>query len=88
LFLCGNRKALPTLFQHGVGLLRGKIAMNKLGSLPVKTRVPLAAWVFAGFLTLLSIVSSLLHVVADPGRDLAASVSEQARETRHASVTW
>ena len=62
--------------------------MNKLGSLPVKTRVPLAAWALAGLLTLLSIVSSLVHVVADPGRDLAASASEQAREARHASVTW
>jgi hypothetical protein len=61
-----------------VGLLR-KIAMIKiLGSVPVKTRIPLTAWAFAGFLTLLSIVSSLVHVVADPG-DLAAGHESAAR---------
>ena len=59
-----------------------------LGSVPVKTRVPLTAWAFAGFLALLSIVSLLVHVVADPGRDLAVSTSEQAKEARHASVNW
>jgi hypothetical protein len=59
-----------------------------LGSVPVKTRVPLTAWAFAGFLALLSIVSSLVHVVADSGRDLAASTSEPATRARHASVSW
>jgi hypothetical protein len=58
-----------------------------LGSVPVKTRVPLTAWAFAGFLALLSIVSSLVHVVADPG-DLAASTSEPATSAGHASVSW
>ena len=62
--------------------------MNGLGSLPVKTRVPPAAWIFAGFLSLLSIASTLLHVGAEPRRDLAASASEQARESRLAGVTW
>jgi len=31
---------------------------------PVKTRLPLAAWAFAGLITLCSIVSSLVHGVA------------------------
>jgi hypothetical protein len=66
--------------------------MNKLGSLPVKTRVPLTVWAFAGLLTLLSMLSSLVHVVAGPDRDLWASASEQmttaAKEARHASVNW
>jgi hypothetical protein len=66
--------------------------MNKLGSLPVKTRVPLTVWAFAGLLTLFSIVSSLVHVVAGPDRDLSASASEQvpttAKAAHHASVNW
>ena len=59
-----------------------------LGSVPVKTRVPLAAWAFAGLLTLFSIASSLLHFVAGPA-DLSASALEQVTTpARHASMSW
>ena len=37
--------------------------MNKtIGSIPVKSRVPLAAWAFAGLLTLLSTLPSLVNL--------------------------
>jgi hypothetical protein len=65
--------------------------MNILGSLPVKTRVPLAAWAFAGLLTLLSISSSLVNIAAGPDRHLSASASKQVTTTakaEHASVNW
>ena len=39
--------------------------MMTMGGIPVKTRVPLAAWAFAGLLTLLSIMSSLVHSAVD-----------------------
>jgi len=69
------------------------IAMIRtVGSVPVKTHVPLAAWAFAAFLTLLSTFSSLLQVVVGPGGDFTPTASEQAttlaKEARHASVTW
>jgi hypothetical protein len=33
-----------------------------VGSLPVKTRLPLKAWVLAGLVTLFSLATSLMHV--------------------------
>ena len=48
-----------------------------IGGVPVRSRVPLAAWAFAGLLTLLSLLSSLLHVGADPNGPLSASASKQ-----------
>ena len=33
-----------------------------VGTLPVKTRLPFAAWALAGLVTLFSIVNSLMHV--------------------------
>ena len=33
-----------------------------VGSLPVKTRLPLKAWVLAGLVTLFSLATSLTHV--------------------------
>lgn len=67
--------------------------MNQtIGSIPVKSRVPLAAWVFAGLLTLLSLCSSLVNVAVGPDGHLSASASKQvqtsAKEARHASVNW
>jgi hypothetical protein len=54
--------------------------MNTIDRFPIKTRVPLAAWVFAGFLTLLSIASSTVHHIADTSSDRVVSVAafEQA----------
>jgi hypothetical protein len=48
---------------------------------PVKTRLPLAAWAFAGLVTLCSIVSSLVHGSA-PGR-IVASFEQQAKASIH-----
>ena len=66
------------------------IAMIKrAGSVPVKTRLPLTAWVLAGLVTLFSMVSSLVHVTAS---NQALSLSEQvtvpAKEAHQASVSW
>ena len=33
-----------------------------VGTLPVKTRLPFAAWALAGLVTLVSLVSSLAHI--------------------------
>jgi hypothetical protein len=44
-------------------------------TLPVRTRVPLAGWAVAGFVTLFALASSLLHAVA-PG-DHAMARAEQ-----------
>lgn len=68
--------------------------MNKtIGSVPVKSRVPLAAWAFAGLLTLLSTLPSLVNLaVVGLDRDLSASASKDvtttAKEARHAAVNW
>jgi hypothetical protein len=35
--------------------------MTKITGIPVKTRLPLMAWMLAGLITLFSTVSSLLH---------------------------
>jgi hypothetical protein len=35
--------------------------MITIASVPVKTRIPLTAWVIAGLLTLVSLVSTLTH---------------------------
>ena len=60
------------------------------GSVPVKTRLPLTAWVLAGLVTLFSMVSSLVHVT--PASNQALSFSEQvtvpAKEAHQASVSW
>jgi hypothetical protein len=62
-----------------------------IGGVPVRSRVPLAAWAFAGLLTLLSLSSSLLHA-AGPNGHLSASASKQvttsAKEAQYASVNW
>jgi hypothetical protein len=38
--------------------------MITIGSVPVKTRVPLTAWVIAGLLTLVSLASTLTHTAS------------------------
>lgn len=67
------------------GAPEGKIAMTRtIGGVPVKTRVPLAAWTFAGLLTLLSLSSSLVHFAAGEAN---VSASQQVITTaRHASA--
>jgi len=60
------------------------------GSVPVKTRLPLTAWVLAGLVTLFSMVSSLVHLA--PALTPTQSLSEQAmvpvKEAHQASVSW
>lgn len=48
-------------------------------TLPVKTRLPLAAWVFAGLVTLFSLVSTLMQVPANDqanATDMAQAVQQ------------
>jgi hypothetical protein len=48
---------------RGTQAHRGRIAMFKIvGTLPVKTRLPLVAWVLAGLVTLFSLGTSLTQV--------------------------
>ena len=47
---------------------------KSIGGVPVRSRVPLAAWAFAGQLALLSLLSSLLHVAAGPDGHLGLGV--------------
>jgi len=61
--------------------------IRTIGSVPVKTRVPLAAWAFAGSITLFSMASSLLQVVAGPGHDFTRSAaSEQATASQQSKI--
>ena len=63
--------------------------MIKIGGLPVKTRVPLAVWAFAGLLTLLSVVSSTVHYLASTPwiNVVSASAPQQTTgKTMHASL--
>lgn len=64
--------------------------INITGSVPVKTRLPLTAWVLAGLVTLFSMVSSLVHIA--PASNQTQSLSEQAavpvKEAHQANVNW
>jgi hypothetical protein len=64
------------------GATRGRIAMMRImGTLPVKTRLPMSAWVVAGFVTLFSLASSFVQFTASGG---ATALAEQVH---HASAT-
>jgi hypothetical protein len=47
-----------------------------VGTLPVKTRLPLKAWVLAGLVTLFSIATSLMHVSSPTVTAHYASVTD------------
>ena len=53
-----------------------------VGTLPVKTRLPFAAWALAGLVTLVSLVNSLAHInspiveAAKPATVLHASMTD------------
>jgi hypothetical protein len=49
--------------------------MSKTTGIPVKTRLPLTAWVLAGLVTICSLVSALVHVTTNP--ELPVSVANQ-----------
>jgi hypothetical protein len=61
-----------------------------VGSLPVKTRLPFAAWVLAGLVTLFSLVSSLTQVsgpmvqASKPATALYASTTDLSQFIRGA----
>jgi hypothetical protein len=54
--------------------------MFKTPGIPVKTRLPLTAWVLAGLVVLFSLVSSLVRVTAAP--ELTVSVADQATPSK------
>ena len=65
--------------------------MKTLGNLPIRSRVPVTAWVFAGLITVFSLVSTLVHVALAPSRALSASWQQPLRsamDAYQASVNW
>jgi hypothetical protein len=60
------------------------------GSVPVKTRLPLTAWVLAGLVTLFSMVSSLVHIAPASNQTQSSSKQETVpvKEAHQASVSW
>jgi hypothetical protein len=61
--------------------------MTHITGVPVKTRLPLMAWMLAGLITLFSTVSSLLHFV--PASNQTQMLLGQATvQVRQASVNW
>ena len=65
--------------------------MNTLGNLPIRTRVPVKAWVFAGLVTVFSLVSTLVHMAPAPSRALSASWEQptsSAMDAYHVSMNW
>ena len=57
------------------------------GNVPLKTRLPLAAWVIAGLVTLFSMASSVVHVAPASNQTHSLSV-EAAVQGHQASVSW
>ena len=49
--------------------------MKPPAKLPVKTRLPIQAWIFAGLVTLFSLASSLTHFNVPPTGAVYAGVS-------------
>jgi hypothetical protein len=56
-----NEAIFPALLENGAGSTRGN-TMITIAGVPVKTRVPLTAWVIAGVLMLVSLASTLTHI--------------------------
>jgi hypothetical protein len=56
-----NEAIFPALLENGAGPTRGN-TMITIAGVPVKTRVPLTAWVIAGVLMLVSLASTLTHI--------------------------
>jgi hypothetical protein len=50
-------------------------------TLPIKTRLPIAAWLVAGLVTLFSTVSGLEHYIASGGATAMAKYAQQASVT-------
>jgi hypothetical protein len=70
------------------GVFEGKFAMITIGGVPVKTRVPLTAWAFAGVLTLLSLSSSLVQLVSGSVQSAASPATHAETAAHQARVIW
>jgi hypothetical protein len=58
-----------------------------VGSLPIRTRLPLEAWALAGLVALFSLVSSLMHMsVADTARPSLEQATDQVKSPDQARV--
>ena len=62
--------------------------IRTIHGVPVKTRIPLTAWVFAGIFTLLSLSSSLVHVASDGVNVSTLPSQHAATAAHHASLAW
>jgi hypothetical protein len=85
---CGNRETLPTLFQREWA---SEICHEHAGQSSNKDARSNEPWVFAGLMTLFSLVSSLVHLAPAPSRALSASWEQppgSAMDAYHAGVNW
>lgn len=63
--------------------------IKMIAGIPVKTRLPLMAWLLAGVVTLFSMASSLMHNAAASNPQLSAEqTTVPAKITKQASVNW
>jgi hypothetical protein len=62
--------------------------IRTIHGVPVKTRVPLTAWVFAGIFALLSLSSSLVHLGQDDVNVSTLPSKHAATAAHHASLGW
>jgi hypothetical protein len=81
--------AFSAVIAARMGPQEGNIAMIRtIHGVPVKTRIPLTGWVFAGIFTLLSLSSSLVHLAADDVHVSTLSSKLAATAAHHASLAW
>jgi len=62
--------------------------MSKTTGIPVKTRLPLTAWVLAGLVTLCSLVSALMHVTNIPERTVSVVDQETPKAAHRPNSVW
>jgi hypothetical protein len=61
-----ERGSLPDVCDEGTGISREN-PMIKIAGLPVRTRLPITAWLVAGLLTLCTLASPLVQFLAYGG---------------------
>jgi hypothetical protein len=71
-----------------VGTGAEEIPMETVRKLPIRTRLPVAAWALAGVVTLFSLVTSVsnIHVAPDRPGPVARDINS-ATDAHHASLT-
>jgi hypothetical protein len=63
--------------------------MSKMtAGVPVKTRLPLTAWVLAGVVTLFSMASSLVHNAPASNHSQLSAETVPVKEIHQASASW